>query len=64
MLASLHPLLHGDAGLWDEVLCLIPSLVLLVLMGYFYVRERQKTRASAPTNPPDPEKNETSRTED
>jgi hypothetical protein len=41
MLSSV-PLLHGAAGWWDEVLCLIPSLLLVGLVLYMVWSDRQQ----------------------
>lgn len=38
-------LLHGTLGWWDEILCLIPSVLLIALVIYIYRSDRQ---ASSP----------------
>lgn len=53
MVPILTPLLHGEVGFWDEILCLIPSLALLALMAYFYLRQRRQ--GSGPARISDPE---------
>lgn len=37
--------MHGALGWWDEVLCLIPSVLLILLAYYIYRSDRkQKTQ--------------------
>ncbi|MGA9192509.1 MAG: hypothetical protein WBZ24_12310 [Anaerolineales bacterium] len=46
MMLFLTPLFHGTAGWWDEILCLIPSLLLVGLVLYMVWSDRQqKARA-------------------
>lgn len=53
MLASVTPLFHGEGGIWDEILCLVPSLLLVALIVYVYFRER-RTQTNDPERSPTP----------
>ncbi len=50
MMLSPVPLLHGAIGWWDEILCLIPTLLLVGLAYYIYRSDRdQKAQLDEPT---------------
>jgi hypothetical protein len=50
MMLSPVPLLHGALGWWDEILCLIPTLLLIGLAYYIYRSDRdQKAQTGEPT---------------
>ena len=48
MMPSPLPLLHGSLGWWDEILCLVPT-VLLVLLAYYIYRSDRKHEDQAET---------------
>ncbi len=47
-------LLHGALGWWDEILCLIPSVLLIALVIYIYRSDRRSSMGREGTEHEDP----------
>jgi hypothetical protein len=55
LLPLISPPLHGELGFWDEVVCLIPSLVLIGLIVYVALAQRRKRQSPAEAGGEPPE---------